>query len=219
MNQFAAISFLRNLIHTPEREFRPDRVDFGWCCSEHAFVACLAFAIAGKRMLFCNGQLVILRRESREGLDVKPHYFLVDDSRRVFDSSITFENCLGISTEPPSGILVVAGKDHPGIPALHSKLTRSPADRIFCYTATSPKALGPEALKWVSSTPFGDWLTDRFGNQDGLWAKAAWFVAQELNGTPSGLGDGRAAMWDSIAGSTNHDEAVALALQNLIPMR
>lgn len=221
MNERAAITLLRNLIAHNGGVLESGRPDPGWCCNEHALVASLAFALAGRKMLVCDGKLLILTRNSSDIFEVLPHKFLVDDSRNIFDSSISFETIEGISTDcqkPTPGSKILAGRDHPPIPALVQGLAASPFSRYFCYIAERPLLLNPSILGMVSDTPFGLWLTERFGSQSGLWAKAAWFVHEALDGQPPTLGDTRDVMWDAIAGSPNRDDTVATALEALHQM-
>jgi len=218
MNERPAIDLLRRLIGHEGGILESGRPDPGWCCNEHAIVASLAFALTGKKTMLCDGKLLILTRNASEVFEVMPHKFLVDDSRNVFDSSISFETIRGISTDcqkPAPGAKILAGRDHPPIPSMIQGLKASPFSRYFCYTAERPLLLLPSSLGWVSDTPFGCWLTERLGSQSGLWAKAAWFVREAFDGSPPDLGEDRATMWDTIAGSTNRDDAVADALTGL----
>lgn len=171
-------------------------------------------------MLFCRGELIILRRESKDGVHVNPHFFLVDDSSRVFDSSISFEEIEGVSTDATKTlphVRIVAGKDHPPIAQMHQKLLSLPHKRLFCYTAQAPRQFTAQSLKWVSTTPFGSWITKKFGSQDGLWAKAAWFVTQQGNGCPPVNVYGRDSMWDMIAAIASKDDEVSDAVEKLLP--
>jgi hypothetical protein len=67
MSEQSAIGFLRRLIGHESATHESGRSDPGWCCSEHAFIASLAFALNGKKIFLCEGELVILKREAREG--------------------------------------------------------------------------------------------------------------------------------------------------------
>ncbi len=218
MNERSAIDMLRSLIAHEGGVLELGRPDPGWCCNEHAILASLAFALAGKKTMVCDGKLLILSRSSRDIFEILPHKFLVDDFRNVFDSSISFESIEGISTDrqkPMPGAKILAGRDHPSIPDLHRGLMASPFSRYFCYTAERPILLQRQVLEWVSDTPFGAWLTDLLGDQAGIWAKAAWVVHEALDGRPPDLGDTREAMWQTIAGSTNRDDAVIAALESI----
>lgn len=218
MNERAAINLLRRLIGHEGGTLESGRSDPGWCCNEHAIAASLAFALAGKKTMVCDGELLILTRNSSNVFDIVPHKFLVDDNSNVFDSSISFEEVEGISTDrqkPSPGSKVLAGRDHPPVLSMLSGLAASPFSRYFCYTAERPMLLNPSILSWISDTPFGLWLTDRVGSQSGLWGKAAWFVREALAGNQSDIGESRDAMWDAIAGSPNRDDAIVTALTAL----
>jgi len=218
MNERAAIDLLRRLIGHEGGTLESGRVDPGWCCNEHAIVASLAFALAGKKTMVCDGELLILTRNSSDVFDVIPHKFLVDDSSNVFDSSISFETVVGISTDrqkPSPGSKILAGRDHPPVPTLMNRLAASPFSRYFCYTAERPMLLTPSIFGWISDSPFGMWMTDRVGSQSGLWGKAAWFVREALAGKQPDIGQSRDTMWDAIAGSPNRDDAIATALTAL----
>jgi hypothetical protein len=218
MNERAAIDLLRRLIGHEGGVLESGRSDPGWCCNEHAIVASLAFALAGKKTMVCDGALLILTRNSSDVFEIMPHKFLVDDSSNVFDSSISFETVEGISTDrqkPSPGSKILAGRNHPPVASMMSGLTASPFSRYFCYTAERPMLLTQNVLGWISDTPFGLWLTDRVGSQSGLWGKAAWFVREALVGKSPDIGQSRDAMWDAIAGSPNQDDAVVTALTTL----
>lgn len=220
MNELSAITTLRRLIGHEGSVGSDGRTDLGWCCSEHAFIACLAFALTGRRMLFCEGELLILKREARDGVHVVPHFFLVDDSAKVFDSSVSFEDTEGIPTNAAQvlpQIRVVAGKDRPPIATMHEKLLSSPYRRLFCYCAEAPLQLNAQSLKWVSTTPFGSELAKKFGSQDGLWAKAAWFIAHGTDNPTFHLQNTRDDIWDMIASKANKDDEVSDALEKLVP--
>jgi hypothetical protein len=61
MDEAAAIALLRFLIADEGGVLPSGRPDPGWCCGEHAVVAYFAFALSGRRMLYCRGDLYILR--------------------------------------------------------------------------------------------------------------------------------------------------------------
>lgn len=209
---------MRRLVSYEAGILESGRLDPGWCCNEHAIIASLAFALAGKKTMVCDGKLLILTRNSSDIFEVFPHKFLVDDSRCIFDSSISFETLEGISTDrqqPTPGSKILAGRDHPPIPDMIRGLMASPFTRYFCYTAEQPILLQPSILNWVSRTPFGCWLADRFDSQTGLWAKSAWFVREALNDSQLTVGDDMASIWDVIAASPNRDDEVATALMAL----
>jgi hypothetical protein len=218
MNELAAIEYLRRLVGHEGGTLESGRTDPGWCCNEHTIVASLAFALAGRKTMVCDGELLILTRNSSDVFEIRPHKFLIDDSRNVFDSSISFEGIEGISTDrqkPSPGAKILAGKDHPPVPDMMKALADSPFSRYFCYTAERPMLLNSSILDWISDTPFGMWLTDHVGSQVGLWGKAAWFVWEALDGRSSEIGTNREVMWEVIAQSPNGDEAVTAALMHL----
>ncbi len=218
MNERAAIRLLRSLI-THEGGILPSgRMDLGWCCNEHALIASLAFTLAGKKTFICDGKLLIITKGSSDVFEVFPHKFLIDDFRGVFDSSVTHDSIEGISTYRQQRVpdtIVLAGASAPAADALLRKLNASAFARCLCYAAEKPLVFQPTILQMSSDTPFGIWLTDRFGSQSGLWAKAAWFVHEALDGRPPALGDTRDAMWDVIARSLNRDDAVISAMSTL----
>lgn len=218
MNELAAIKLLRHLVGHEGGTLESGRADPGWCCNEHAIVASLAFALAGRKTMVCDGELLILTRNSSEVFEIRPHKFLVDDNRNVFDSSISFDGIEGISTDrqkPSPGAKILAGKDHPPVPDMMRALVASPFSRYFCYTAEQPMLLNSSILGWTSDTPFGMWLTEHVGSQAGLWGKAAWFVWKALDGKSPEIGTDREAIWDAVAQSPDRDEAVAAALNDL----
>lgn len=57
MDQPSAIKLLRTLILHDSRTLDTGRIDAGWCCGDHAFVAALAFALkllgSGYSRIFC----------------------------------------------------------------------------------------------------------------------------------------------------------------------
>lgn len=216
MNERAAIALLRRLISHEGGVLASGRPDPGWCCNEHSIVASLAFALAGRKTMVCDGKLLILTRNSRDIFEVLPHKFLVDDFRNVFDSSISFESIEGITIDdqkPMPGTKILAGRHHPPIPDLYRGLMSSSFSRYLCYTAERPILLERQVLGWLSDTPFGIWLTGLLGSQAGIWAKAAWFICEALDGRPPDLGATRETMWQTIAGSPNRDGAVIAALE------
>ena len=219
MSERLAIDFIRQLIGHEGGLIESGRLDPGWCCNEHSIIASLAFALAGKKTMLCDGELLILTRNSSTVIDVVPHKFLVDNSSNIFDSSISFESVKGISTDkqkPAPGATILAGPDRHAIPELLRRLASSPFSRYFCYTAPRPILLNSKNLDQpIDDTPFGQWLTKHLGNQTGLVGKAAWYVYEALDGRPPAIGDTREAMWDAIAGSPNRDDAVASALTDI----
>lgn len=215
MNELAAIRLLRFLITHEGGVLASGRYDPGWCCNEHALIASLAFALAGKKTFVCDGKLLIITKNCSDIMEVFPHKFLIDDSSDVFDSSLKYETLEGVpicrKQRPSDTIVMVRSSESPAA-ALVQKLGASKFNRCLYYTTERPLLLQPTILQLVSDTPFGVWLNHHLGNQAGLWSKAAWHIREALGGRSPILGVSMESMWDSIARSPDRDNEVKSAL-------
>ena len=66
------------------------------------------------------------------------------------------------------------------------------------------------SINWENDSPFGRWLTEKFGSQKGLWSKAAWCAAQVYAGRPPfGIsGIDKRQIWGLVAGTPDKDAFV-----------
>jgi hypothetical protein len=190
VNECAAIDLLRRLISMPPEQ-RPDEpYDPGWCCTEHARIASLAFSCLGIRSDRGIGTAIFARRDiiPREISRVSPHDFVVlgvpGKREGIFDSSVTFG--------PIKGIPKAFQKKYPGTltewvmdPApdnheVDENLKKSDAPFMAIYTPTHYRPTNADELRRSSGTPFGKWLEATVGSQHGIWGKAARIIAQTL---------------------------------------
>ncbi len=208
------IRFIRHLISFEAGTLEDGRPDPGWCCSDHARVASLAYCILGVQAERCRGKLFIGSIPRRLVLDVHPHDFvLVKTPAGLTDTSISFDAINGIPVGhrnfyPELGVALFNAK-----PTQEDwKTEAAKQDKpYFALYAIQFKELPNEAtLKHQSSTPFGKWLTELLGSQNGIWGKAAWFAAEFYAGrTPvdySGLD--RESLWKRINSSPDRDKFV-----------
>lgn len=220
--ELEAIRFARRIITMPPLEPLPDgRRDPGWCCTEHAVVAALAFDLVGVSVEVCSGKVLIGDVGGGEVYNVISHNFVLvsGSSPGVFDSSVTKN---GIE-----GIPVRYGPLYPqlAVGATENRLEMEDfAREAFCcdksilalYGISKRDRHHKQYLRWTSTTPFGLWLTQRYGSQDGLWAKVAWHTALHLRGSVHALDyeDNQEDLWDAIANTSDKDcEFVSLGTQ------
>lgn len=212
MNEDNAIKFLRGLLNSPATTRDDGKPDPGWCCNEHSVVACLAFIICGQKALLCSGSLMIGGAESCTILGVDPHEFVIVSGSGVFDSSVSFESVLGIPSDSRRRhprISVRGGEHVPTKKEFVATLQRLPNQQTLAWYSSSKMSIpNQRTIRWTSSTPFGEWLTGRYGSQVGMWSKAAWITADILRGGPSPSGIDRDALWDFTASTPDRDEAV-----------
>jgi hypothetical protein len=214
MNELNAVDFLRAAIHFQPGTLDDGRSEPGWCCTEHAVVASLAFRLCGVDAFLCDGKVLIGGGTSRTVLDVIPHSFVVigDPPQGVFDSSISYESIDGIpmrfAVHPDLAVGYVHGKPDKADWTREFHNAKKPVFALYSAKVREPP--NEHTVRWVSSTPFGSWLTDRYGSQRGLWGKAAWLAAEHLTGRArfDRAKADRGAIWDAIASSTDRDEAV-----------
>jgi hypothetical protein len=143
--------------------------------------------------------------------DVNPHWFVIVSGHGVFDSSLTHGSIQGISTDlfsPNPVIQVIGGERAPSKDEVVSRLQQCEKPFLAWYVSTKMSHPARPTVEWISDTPFGNWLTDRYGSQKGLWAKAAWIAADILNGAPPPISSDRDALWDLTVNTADKNEAV-----------
>ena len=161
--------------------------DPGWCCNEHALIASLAFCYLGVRAELGEGRAVFLSRDAKKVHFCSPHWFVVVGTKAhptgLFDSSVAFG--------PLNGLPVGYKRKYPQV-AVSLNLPLPPSDELGRLVRTSPDPFvamyepqrssvpGSAAIKHVSATPFGKWLTAAVGTQAGIWGRAALVVGQTL---------------------------------------
>lgn len=231
VNEFAAIDLLRRLISMPP-EHRPDEpYDPGWCCNDHARVASLAFCCLGIRADRGIGTAIFSRRDvvPREIQTVSPHEFVVlgtaGKREGVFDSSVTVGPIKGIpkafEKKYPRTLslwVIAPAPDNQEVDENHQK---SGTPFMAVYTPTHYHPANINELQCSSPTPFGQWLNDTIGSQDGIWGKAALATAQTLvagkpdNSPRNFLELGQVDLWRWINRTPHADDFILARLSAL----
>jgi hypothetical protein len=219
MNELNAIRFLRAAISSEPTTLPDGRPEPGWCCTEHAVVASLAFRLSGVQSFLCTGGKVMIGgTRLAQVLDVIPHDFVVigDPPEGIFDSSVSYDGIHGIpmrfAVHPDLAVGLMERKPDKEDFTREFQDSRKPVFALYFPKVRKPP--NEHTLSWTSMTPFGLWLTHRYGSQLGLWGKAAWFTAEHFAGRiifDSPQVD-RAIIWDSIASSPNRDELILARL-------
>ena len=201
-------------MHSEPSTLADGRPEPGWCCTEHAVVASLAFRICGVDSFLSSGKVMIGGSRSGQVLDVIPHDFVVigDPPQGVFDSSLSYDTIFGIpmrfAVYPDLAVGMMQSKPDKDDFTREFHAAKKPVFALY-----SPRVRCPPnecTVAWTSTTPLGSWLTDRYGSQHGLWGKAAWFAAEHLAGriTFDRPDVDKAIIWDSIASSPDRDDLI-----------
>ena len=195
--------------------------DPGWCCTESALVAALAFSILGVRCKLIDGAAALVDREAKSVHTVSPHWFvaLLTGQRvtGIFDASATVGHVRGISADvslpgselslvlpnvlPPQGEIEFLARQ------CRTRFTAMYAPRRSVVPAKIP-------VPYTSSTPFGRWLSACLGSQDGVWTKAGVAVSQVLSaGAPNSVPAtffelDKVGLWHWVAETADADEFV-----------
>jgi hypothetical protein len=216
-----AINFLRSLINFEGGILESGRSDPGWCCSEHAVVASLMFALLGIKASLCNGKLLVGPLEDNLVLDVIPHDFVIlEEPIGLFDSSITAGQIEGLPTAfsklyPFLGVALMP--KNPDSDDFRKEYANSGKQIFALYSARLRKLPTESAVHWTSSTPFGLWLLDVFGSQAGLWGKAAWCAAEiYLGRSPfEFIGMKKQEIWKRVIVMPDRDELILKRLNEI----
>ncbi|OYW73227.1 MAG: hypothetical protein B7Z37_22275 [Verrucomicrobia bacterium 12-59-8] len=204
-NERRTIRFLRALIQTDEREEQMPNgvVDAGWCCMEHAWVSSMMFCCLGIRVLLCEGMAIIGNKAFQ--LPVQPHFFTLieDQPKGIFDSSFEYKSIKGIPRTPSplhSHLLVAFFTAKPTPSDFKNELKNSKRPLLLLYAAKHKLPPDEAILNRESRTPFGKWLTSKFGSQKGLFAKAAFCAAEVHAGRLHfDASWGRDRLWEEVA--------------------
>ena len=218
-NEFNAVRLLRAAIFSEPGMLPQGYPDPGWCCTEHALVATLAFQICGITSYLCSGEILIGKTDSVNApARVVPHDYVVigNPPKGVFDSSISCDNIDGIPTCFSVYPKLAVGFTRQAIDIDFWRMeSRRVNKTIFAlYSGTAYDVPNEEMLKWESKSQFGKWLSQRYGSQKGLWGKAAWHVAQCLLGQDCfdyAIHE-RTTIWDQIARSPDRDDSISSEL-------
>lgn len=211
MNEANAIKFLRGLLNSPPTTRDDGKPDPGWCCNEHSLVAALAFAICGHKTFLCSGSLMLGNSTTQLIYGVDPHWFIIVSGFGVFDSSLSSGTIEGIPlafAERYPHLAVCGGEHAPTKDEFTAQLLKCSKRTLAWYSSSKMSVPGRETVEWTTSTPLGEWLTDRYGSQVGMWAKAAWLTAEILRGGSLPLRLDRDSLWDSTVSITDRNEAV-----------
>jgi hypothetical protein len=231
VNESAAIDLLRRLISMPPEQRPNEPYDPGWCCTDHARVASLAFCCLGIRADRGIGTATFARRDvvPREVWPVSPHDFVVlgmaGKRDGVFDSSVTIGPLKGIpkafQKKYPKILSVWVIIPAPDNQEVDNQLKKSDAPFMAIYTPTHYKPTNAEELRRSSGTPFGKWLDATLGSQKGIWGKAARIVAQTFaagkpdNAPRNFLELGQIDLWRWIDSTPNADDFILARLSAL----
>ena len=206
-----AVKLLRALIGSPPTTLANGRPDPGWCCNEHSVIASLAFVICRIETFLCRGALMLGDAISKIVLDVEPHWFIIVAGNGVFDSSLTSGEIYGLPTSFKvlyPKLAVRGGEQAPSRAAFLEYLNKSKKDQLAWYSSSKMSHPARQTVEWISTTPFGQWLTDRYGSQAGIWGKAAWIIADVLRGRSLPVQTERDALWDFIVSTPDRNDAV-----------
>lgn len=217
------IRFLRRLIHTEPRKHADGRPDLGWCCCEHSIIASLAWRLLGLEVQRCEGKMIIGSHDGPKQatiVEANPHFFLLIGDR-VFDSSVTFGRIQGLPVPfegiyPELGVEVFPERE-PKVVDWTNRVVHQDKKLFALYAARTYTTPDAKDLTNELDTPFGEWLTKKFGKQSGLIGKAAWIAADilcgrfnlELSWQPS---TGKEGLWDAIAAIPDKDGRITSRL-------
>jgi hypothetical protein len=221
MQELQGVGLLRRLANMPQEDRIGEPHDAGWCCNEHALIASLAFCYLGVRAEMAEGKAAFVDRDAKQILVCSPHWFVVlgtkENPAGLFDSSA--------SVGPVNGVPVGYKRWYPQL-TVSLNLPLPSSDEIWTLSKSRPERFsaiyephrsdvpGRAAVKHVSSTPLGRWITGVIGSQDGIWAKAAVVVAKafaagEPQDPPARFCElSKPELWSWIATTPNVDELV-----------
>lgn len=216
-NELAAIRFTRKIINMPSSTMPDGKIDPGWCCQEHALAGTLAFSILGIKTHWCKGNLMIGPASGGNVMEVQPHEFvmLLNPTQGIFDSSVTHDHIRGIPmgyapTYPDLKVCEFLGRSATTADFVNLAMKQQ-TGVLALYSVRTPLIPNSKVVEWKSTTPFGQWLTHRYGSQEGLWAKMAWRISEQFRQENNRLNTDltKEDLWDQIAQGPNKDEFVA----------
>lgn len=214
-NEIEAIKFARRLMHLPPSKLHDGRVDAGWCCNEHAVIATLTFTILGIKSQWCTGAVMIGPDHEGNVLDVIPHDFVAIGRAGdgIFDSSITHAEIQGLpvayaSAYPSLDVALYMKK--PTRNNFYSQVAQTKKYILALYSIRRHGPPNAATVRWESSTPFGQWLTQRYGSQQGIWAKAAWNMSRHFLMAEDRLDveSSKEDLWDAVVSTPDKDALV-----------
>ncbi|MBL9182430.1 MAG: hypothetical protein JNN17_09830 [Verrucomicrobiaceae bacterium] len=134
----------------------------------------------------------------------------------MFDSSISCNEIDGIPTRLSVYPKLAVGFTDQAIDVDAWRIESSRVNKLVfaLYSALSHDVPNEKMLEWESPSPFGKWLSQRYGSQSSLWGKTAWLVAQCLLGQDcfDYSKHDKATIWDQIASSPDRDDAIVSEL-------
>ena len=214
-NEIEAIRFARKLINLPRSKLPDGRVDAGWCCNEHAVIAALTFTILGIKSQWCTGTVIIGPDNEGNVLDVIPHDFVAMGRAEdgIFDSSITHTDIQGLpvtyaSVYPCLAVALYMKK--PTRTDFNSEVAQAKKNLLALYAIQRGGPPNEATVQWESSTPFGKQLTQRYGSQQGIWAKAAWNMSRHFLMAEDRLDVelSKEDLWDVVVSTPDKDNLV-----------
>lgn len=222
-NEDAAIRFLQAALQTEPRAAKllpesPNGItDAGWCCTEHALVASVAFACLGEPAFKCSGEAMIINHKLRTKWTINPHEFIIidRDRPRVFDSSLQSpENGVsGVVTDfekhsPEKRLHVFTEETVNKIP---QKISEQPNGIDLVFFIAKRELPNAESVNRISDNPIGRWLTNQFEAQE--WSKIIWETMRLLRSDETALFGSRDEIWTWLHGLPSRDKEIKKLLE------
>lgn len=152
-------------------------------------MASTALRMLGKEVFRCHGLLMFGPVDGNNVLDVHPHSFvlLMEKGRPIgiFDSSVTAAGIEGIPSRYGGkypNLSVALYSTRPGPDEFQEEYRKGKKPLLALYAIKKKNEPNDHIARWTCTTPLGIWLTGKFGNQNGLWAKVVWSASEIFAG-------------------------------------
>lgn len=194
MDESAAIQFLRALIHEPPSRIDNGKLNLGWCCNEHAYVATLALRASGVDALNALGEVMVFDQNLPHKFSiVVPHRFVVVSSsltKGVFDSSISHKQIEGLPTDHKLTYPQVAAfllDAETSIDRVRQYLSHNPEHVALAYISREASRPLPHMVTFSTENTFSKWVEREYGDQEQIWASVIATTVRLLTREPHGI--------------------------------